>query len=74
MWLGNQKQGRFVVLGCPSKTHRLDKLHYVGVSADEGVIVDSARSTMLRLDYAGVLGVLPCGVDKIYQICEISDK
>jgi len=25
---------------------------------------------MVKLDYAGILAVLPCGVDKIYEICK----
>jgi len=67
MWLGAQKSGHFLVLGC-HRRHRLDALHYVGVNASANVVIDSARKTRLRLDSAGVLAVLSCGIDKLYRI------
>jgi len=70
MWLGTQKCGKFIVMGCHRKYDE-NKFHYVAVDADEGVIIDSARKGMLQLNWYGVLGVLSCGIYKLYRIEKI---
>ena len=70
MWLGTQRCGKFIMLGCHKK-HDERKFHYVAVDADHGVIIDSARKGMLALSWYGLLGVLSCGIDKLYRIEKI---
>ena len=70
MWLGTQKYGKFIMMGCHKKYDER-KFHYVAVDADQGVIVDSARKGMLALNWYGVLGVLSCGIHKLYRIEKI---
>jgi len=68
MWLGNRKQGKFIVLGCHGKEYKLDRRHYIAVDAAEGVIIDSARKVRFKLSPYGVLHAMSFGIDKLYCV------